>query len=526
MSLIAKFIFWVSILLLAVMAPFAYLNLEAMREILHEAAVSEADNISETIIKTTHYQMLENDRKRVYQMIQEAGKQHGIDHIRMITKDGHIIFSTNRAEIGTNLDKTAAACDMCHAGTRPLTDVSSMNRSRVFRNPDGEEVLGITKAIYNQPSCSAAECHFHPPDQDILGVLDTAVSLQRVRVQTRKYEQRLLALTLAMLVAAGVSLTLLVRSLVTRPIRDILRHTRKVGELHLGEQLSVNSDDEIGHLASSFNVMTTNLKTAQDELQNWAKTLETKVESRTEELQRMQAQLIRSEKLASLGEIVAGIAHELNNPLTGVLVLASLLEQEGKLDPELRDDIATIVHETKRCARIVKGLLEFSRETTPQKAPSDLTQTMEKSLALIGTQSIFHDVRIERDYQEGLPPALVDPHQIEQVFINILLNAAQSMAGGGTLTLTTRAAAQELRVSIADTGSGIPPEHLGRIFDPFFTTKEHGTGLGLAVSYGIVETHGGRIEVDSIKGKGTTFTICLPISADTPPGAGDAPAPA
>ncbi len=514
MSLITKFIFAVSVLLLAVMTPFAYLNLDAMQEILHEAAVSEADNISETIIKTTHYQMLENDRKRVYQMIQEAGKQHGIDHIRMITKDGHIIFSTNRAEIGTNLDKTAAACDMCHAGSRALTDVSSMNRSRVFRNADGEEVLGITKAIYNQPSCSAAACHFHPSDQDILGVLDTAVSLQRVRVQTRKYEHRLLALTLAMLVATGISLTLLVRTLVTRPIRDILRHTRKVGELHLGEQLAITSDDELGHLASSFNTMTVNLKAAQEELQNWARTLETKVETRTQELQRMQAQLIRSEKLASLGEIVAGIAHELNNPLTGVLVLASLLEQEGKLDPELQDDVATIVHETKRCARIVKGLLEFSRETTPQKTPADLTQIMEKSLALIGTQSIFHDVRIERDYEENLPRAMVDPHQLEQVFINILLNAAQAMSGGGTLTLSARTAGPDLRISIADTGAGIPAEHLGRIFDPFFTTKEHGTGLGLAVSYGIVETHGGMIEVESRPEQGTTFAIRLPVSGE------------
>ncbi|MBE0618257.1 MAG: two-component sensor histidine kinase, partial [Proteobacteria bacterium] len=146
MSLATKFTLAVSVLLLTVMAPFAYLNLEAMREILHEAAVSEADNISETIIKTTHYQMLENDRKRVYQMIQEAGKQQGIEHIRMITKDGQIIFSTNRSEIGANLDKSASACDMCHVGDRPLTEVSSMSRSRLFRNAAGQEVLGITKA--------------------------------------------------------------------------------------------------------------------------------------------------------------------------------------------------------------------------------------------------------------------------------------------------------------------------------------------------------------------------------------------
>jgi len=510
LSLITKFTLAMSVLLLLVMAPFAYLNLEATRRTLHEAAVSAADNISETLIKTTHYQMLENDRKRVYQMIQEAGKQQGIEHIRMITKDGVIIFSTNRDEIGENLDKTAAACDMCHAGARPLTEVSSMSRSRVFRNRLGIEVLGITKPIYNQQSCWSAACHFHPPGQDVLGVLDTAVSLARVRDQTREYTQRLVLLSVAMLLATGASLTLLIQKLVNRPIRDILRHTRKVGKMELGDQIAISSGDEIGHLARSFNEMTTNLKTARDQLETWAHTLETKVDERTRELQRMQAQLIRSEKLASLGEIVAGIAHELNNPLTGVLVLASLLEKEKDIDPESREDLRVIVHETQRCARIVKGLLEFSRETTPQKVPSDLHQIMEKSLALIGTQSIFHDVRIEKAYDPEIPPAMVDPNQLEQVFINILLNAAQAMSGGGTLGIATRTTGSDLEVIIRDTGAGIPQEHLRRIFDPFFTTKEKGTGLGLAVSYGIVENHGGAIEVESTVGVGTTFTIRFP----------------
>jgi len=511
LSLITKFILAVSVLLLVVMAPFAYLNLEATRRALHEAAVSEADNISETIIKTTHYQMLENDRTRVYEMIREAGKQQGIEHIRMITKDGQIIFSTNREEIGQELDKSAAACDMCHAGARPLTEVSSMSRSRVFRNRNGVEVLGITKAIYNQESCTAAACHFHPPDQPVLGVLDTAVSLSRVRDQTRDYTRRLVFLTVAMLLATGTSLTLLLQKLVNRPIRHILSHTRKVGKMEFGGQLAISSSDEIGHLAQTVNEMTTNLRGAHAQLETWAHTLETKVDERTQEIQRMQAQLIRSEKLASLGEIVAGIAHELNNPLTGVLVLASLLEKDESMDAESREDLGVIVHETQRCARIVKGLLDFSRETTPQKVPADLNQIMDKSLALIGTQSIFHDVQIEKDYGADLPRVMVDPNQVEQVFINILLNAAQAMSDGGTLTIVTRGTDRGLEVSVRDTGVGIPAEHLRRIFDPFFTTKEKGTGLGLAVSYGIVENHGGAIEVDSAVGRGTTFSIRLPV---------------
>lgn len=515
MSLIAKMTLAISLLLLLGIAPYSYLHIRAMKQLLHEEAVTKADSISETILKTTHYQMLENNRTRVYQMVQEAGSQQGIEHIRMITKDGRIIFSTEPEEIGGYLDKTASACDMCHAGEKPLREVSSMSRSRVFRGPDGTEVLGITKAIYNQRSCYTAACHAHPEDQDILGVLDTIVSLDTMRTQVLQYTQWSLLLTVGMLLATAVSLTVLVQKFVNRPLLELLRHTKLVGNLKFGGTIAVSSNDEIGSLARAFNVMTERLQTAKQELEDWGNTLEIKVQERTCELQRMQAQLIRSEKLASLGEIVAGIAHELNNPLTGILVMASLLEKNPRLDPDAREDLATVVHESKRCARIVKGLLDFSRVTTPQKAPTDLNHVMENSLSLIGTQSIFHNVRIEKLYDPQLPTLLLDGHQMEQVFVNILLNAGQAMTEGGTLTLRTAREGSQVRIDVEDTGHGIAEGLLGKIFDPFYTTKETtGTGLGLSVSYGIVENHGGSIEVQSQVGRGTCFTIRLPLGAE------------
>ncbi len=512
MSLITKVTLAVSALLALAMAPFCYLNIRAMQQLLHEETVTKADNISETILKTTHYEMLKDDRTQVYQMIQEAGNQEGIDHIRMITKDGKIIFSTNPEERGAYLDKTAAACDMCHAGAQPLREVSSMNRSRVFRGAGGVDVLGLTKAVYNQESCYGAPCHFHPADQNIVGVLDTVVSLERVREQTWAYGQRLVTLTFSMVLLIGASITLLVQYLVNRPVREILRHTKRVGELKLNSQTRVFSNDEIGELAQSVNEMTTSLRVTKGQLEDWAKTLETKVAERTEELRQIQDQLIRSEKLASLGEIVAGIAHELNNPLTGILVLASIMERRPDLDRDLREDLATVVHESKRCARIVKGLLDFSRVNQPQKSLADVNQILENTLALIGTQSIFHDVVFEKDYAPHLPAIMADANQLEQVFINLILNAGQAMPTGGTLRLETAGENGHLRIGISDTGCGIRPEHMQRIFDPFYTTKDtQGTGLGLSVSYGIVENHGGTIEVDSTPGAGTTFTIRIPI---------------
>ena len=231
----------------------------------------------------------------------------------------------------------------------------------------------------------------------------------------------------------------------------------------------------------------------------------------------MQAQLIRSEKLASQGELVAGIAHEINNPLTGILVYSSLLASDPKLDPDLMPDMETIVRETERCASIVKGLLDFSRETPPQKTPILLEQVMEEALNLVVHQSLFHDITVVKQYTPGLPEMMADHNQIEQVFINLLLNAGQAMTGDGTITITTGLVPGGASVfaAIRDTGCGISEEHLGKIFDPFFTTKDQkGTGLGLSVSFGIIANHGGRIGVESTVGQGTTFTIILPLMGE------------
>ncbi|GAB4284832.1 MAG: ATP-binding protein [Deferrisomatales bacterium] len=522
MSLITKLTLAISVILIVTMAPFYYLKVQAMKNLLYEEAVTAADNVSETIIKTTHYQMLEDDRKRVYEMIQEAGKQEGIEHIRMIAKDGHIIFSTDRKEIGSYLDKSAAACDMCHSTSEPLIHASTMNRSRVFTDGRGVEVLGITKAIYNQESCYTAACHAHPADQDILGVLDTVVSLERMRVQTRAYTKRLVGVTAAMIVVIWASLTCLVQALVNRPLREILRHTRRVADLQFHTGVHLDSRDEIGELARAFNDMTGKLRVARDELEGWGRNLEAKVQERTRELERMQAQLLRSEKLASLGELVAGIAHELNNPLTGILVLASLLQKEERLDPALREDMGVIVHETHRCAEIVKGLLDFARESIPEKRPCRIHEILDHTLALIGGQSIFHNVTVTKAYRPDLPAVMADPHQLEQVFINMVLNAGQAMSGVGELRLETDLADGHVEVRIRDTGCGIAPENLPKIFDPFFTTKDNGgTGLGLSVSYGIVQNHGGSVDVESAPGHGTTFVIRLPL-APPPEGGSEA----
>ena len=517
LSLIAKLAISTSLVLLVFMALFAYINIETLQKIFLDEAVSDAENLSESIIKTTHHQMLDDDRLRAYQMIQEVGTQSGIESIRLINKDGRIIFSTRDEEIGTFVDKKAAACNMCHAGATPLTHASTMNRSRFFTNAKGKQVLGLAKAIYNEESCYTAKCHFHPENFRVLGVLDVVVSLDKVMAITSSYRYKFTSLTFFLLLLIWLSITLCTQALVSRPVKQLLKHTNLLARGELNSKVLTSSSDELGELATAFNTMTVSLKKARDELEDWGRNLEVKVEERTHQLKQIQDQLIRSEKLASLGELVAGIAHEINNPLTGILVFSSLVGDDPRLNPELKDDLEKIRRETQRCAKIVRGLLDFARESVPHKIPTQINGLIDASLDLVTHQSSFHDITVIREYQQTLPPVLVDPNQIEQVLVNMLLNASHAMAAGGKLTVVTGLTSVDNRlfIGIRDTGCGIPDENLGKIFDPFFTTKENlGTGLGLAVSYGIVESHGGNIEVQSTVGVGTVFTIRLPLPSD------------
>ena len=512
-SLISKLTIGISLILLVFMVFFAYINIATLKTMLLEAAISDADKLSETIIKSTHYEMLEDNRQRAYAMIQEVGTLEGVEYIRMINKSGTITFSTDKDEIGRYLNKTEAGCNMCHTSGEPKVQASTMNRSRIFFDKSGKQVVGMAKAIYNEKSCYVSSCHFHPPKQRILGVIDIIVSLENMHLLVGNYRNKIIFLTIFLLLSISMAITIFTHRLVNLPVKHLLTQTKRIAQGDLDAQVQDVTNDEMGELTDAFNKMTASLKSARMELEEWGKNLEAKVAERTREIKQMQTQLIRSEKLVSLGRLVAGITHEINNPLTGILMFANLTRENPQLDPSLKSDIDIIINEAQRCAKIVKGLLDFSRESIPQKKPVSLNTVMEATLTLIGRQSSFHNIDIVRDYQPDLPSISVDENQMEQVFINILLNASQSMPGSGGITIKTYTEDGEYAcIKITDTGAGISEENLGKIFDPFFTTKsDKGMGLGLSVSYGIIERHGGKIEVQSKLSEGTTFTIKLPL---------------
>jgi two-component system NtrC family sensor kinase len=240
--------------------------------------------------------------------------------------------------------------------------------------------------------------------------------------------------------------------------------------------------------------------------------LEQKVEERTRELKEAQAQLIQSEKLASIGQLAAGVAHEINNPLGVMLGFSQVILKKLPEDDPLRKPLVSIEREGLRCKKIIQGLLDFSRRSTPALQPMNLNDAVEAACAFIEHQITLDNIRVIKGLATKLPPIKADGNQLQQVFVNLIINAYQAMSQGGELRITTRAVGDQVQAIFADTGAGIPAEVLKHIFDPFFTTKEvgKGTGLGLSVSYGIIESHGGKIEVESQVGVGTTFVVTIP----------------
>ncbi len=275
----------------------------------------------------------------------------------------------------------------------------------------------------------------------------------------------------------------------------------------------------------SFNQMRERLKVAVAELNDMQQTLESKVEERTKQLQSAQHKLIQADHLASLGQLAASVAHEINNPVSGVLNLSMLLERlmangtypQGR-EAEFRKYLGLISAETARVGRIVSDLLAFSRRSKPQRAPADLNKLVRSTLGLADHKLKLLSTEPVLDLQENLPQVECDASQIQQVILNLLLNGAEAMqsCGGGKLTIRTHLADEDnAALSVQDTGEGIAPENISKIFDPFFTTKADakGVGLGLAVLYGIVKAHDGEVEVASQRNRGTTFTVTLPLKS-------------
>ena len=613
-----KLTFGVVLTVLLAIGIFAYFNIQSESRSLLTEVERHANQLSEAVKSDTEYDMLHNDRERIHESIRRIGQQDSIDRIRVFNKSGEIIYSSDSAEIGKMVDKKAESCYRCHSAGKPLDHLEKQERTRVFRlQQDSSRLLGIINPIYNSPSCWTAACHAHPKTQTVLGVLDVTIPLTEVDRNIGRSQVAVVVLAVSVIFILSLIVGFMVRWWIDRPVQELLTAMRHVAGGNLAYRVTVKSDDELGMLARSFNNMTDKLAHAR-------------------------LQLFQSDKLASLGRLAAGVAHEINNPLTAVLTYSSYLLKRSQGQAETRNDLKVIVSETIRCREIVKSLLDFARQTVPKKRKADINEIIGRAATVIENQLSLGRVKLVMDLGEELPDVIVDANQIQQVFINLMVNASDAIGENrGTIKITSQAISlrpagvlqikramcpkrhdlvdrkvrvdakpaismrfrtkeqtglihlnpmygsqkhrlgdmpaigeevellcpecsisliaegelcpqcdspiyafevplkglvqgclhegcgwhsweqvdsawneEFVEVRVADDGCGIPQTQIPKLFEPFASTKgQKGTGLGLAVTWGIVDNHNGTISVESEVGVGTTFIIRIPVKS-------------
>ncbi len=384
-------------------------------------------------------------------------------------------------------------------------------------NEDGTRAIGtrISEEVYNQvvlqgkPWIGRAYVvnkWYITAYEPIIDVYGRIIGILYVGLLEQKYlDIRRQTITIFLVITlAGSFITLIVAYFLSQkisvPIIKLVSASKEVEQGNLDTRVKINTNDELQYLAESFNSMAAALKKRDERLRDFAT-----------------QKIMESERLALIGQLAANVAHELNNPLQGIVAFSYLIIEKINADDPIRDYVEKIVGQANRSRDIIRGLLDFSRQRKPDKSLSNVNTIMKECIALFENQALFLNIHIDMELQEDLPLVVLDPSQIERVFINLIINAAEAMDGEGRLSLKTYydAGNDWIEITIADSGIGIEAENLDNIFDPFFTTKEvgHGTGLGLAISYGIIKSHRGTIGVESEIGKCSTFIIRLPIKA-------------
>ncbi|NOY23144.1 MAG: HAMP domain-containing histidine kinase [Acidobacteria bacterium] len=512
-------------IIIAVSITFAFLAfdmimLKHQRNIYIEDLLFNSRSVSDTILKSLEQDMMADNTTSINITLKAIGKQELIKELRIYNHKGEVRSSMVPDEVGKAQfsRKESRQCSICHQAGHE----QNKNHDMLTYNVDTKDscITSVIVPIQNQARCSTAACHAHSQTQRILGFLNMGVCRLRLQADIHKSQVQILLVSLLFILLLPALIMLFLKKHVSNPLRQLLKSTGKIGRGDLDCKVDIVSRDELGQLAFSFNKMLERLVAFKTEIEGWNEELEERVSKKTMQLKEAQKQIIQSEKMSSLGRLAAVIAHEINNPISGLIVFIKLLQKTMDKEVLTEEDRVKVVKrlcimesEAKRCGHIVSELLSFSR-AEQKMVECNIAEIIERSVSILKFKTKDKQISLNLDIESNIPMIQCDPGKIQQIIMNLVQNAIEALPQGGEIDISACFLKEEekLKLVVHDNGIGIPEEFLPHIFEPFYSSKDNGqsVGIGLFVVYGVIHQHNGVVEVDSAEGKGTTFSIFLP----------------
>jgi signal transduction histidine kinase len=474
-----------SILVLGVGGSYWYIS-ETQDQQFIETTKDQAAVLTHAIVKSIGHGMRVECAKDIQSIFERIGVVKEIESLRIFDEDGRVTRSGDKAEVGLTIDDIGL--EIFKAG------VPSMP----YLGGHGYNAFCMVETIHNEQDCRGC----HHTKSDVLAIFELCLSMKKTDEKVARNRRFLATSAVAIIALVSLAISLIFSAQVNAPISALVGVMRRAEGGDLSARAQLRRRDELGSLGRSLNSMIERLDTTQREVERF----------HTE-------QLIRAERLASVGELAASVAHEIKNPLAGISGAVQVLAENFPADDPQREVAGQILRQCERMDKTIRDLLSYAQPLTAEPYPTDINETVERACFMALPNPARAKVTVHRQFAAGLPRTLADGKHLEQAFLNLILNAVQAMPQGGELTLSTalreEAAAEGARriieVTVADTGVGIAPQIREKIFSPFYTTRTQGTGLGLSITRKILEQDGGTISVESEPGKGTTFTVRIPV---------------
>ncbi len=512
-------------IIIAVSITFAFLAfdlimLKHQQNIYIEDLMFNAHSVADTILKSLEQDMMADNTTSINKTLVSIGQQEIIKELRIYNHNGEVRSSMDSDEVGkAQFSKMESRqCSICHKGGNER----NQHKDMLTYNVDTTDtcIMYVIVPIQNQARCSSAVCHAHSPSQKILGFLNMGVCRKRLQESIHKSQMQILMVSLFFIMLLPAFIMLILKKHVSHPLRQLLKSTRQITKGDLDCKVDIVSRDEVGQLALSFNKMLERLVAFKTEIEGWNEELEERVTQKTMQLKEAQKQIIQAEKMSSLGRLAAVIAHEINNPISGLIVFINLLQKTMDKEELTEADRVKIIKrlgimetEAKRCGHIVSELLSFSR-AEHKMIDCNISEIVERSVSILKFKTKDKQISLNLEIEPDIPVIRCDPGKIQQLIMNLVQNAIDALPQGGEIDISAHylKEQEQLKLVVHDNGIGIPEEFLPHIFEPFYSSKDNGqsVGIGLFVVYGVIHQHNGIIDVQSTEGEGTTFTIFLP----------------